>query len=313
MLSAYANGIVSFALVFAFALKEGKGLEALYAQWRQVFAIAVLTGFERNLTNASMYFIGGSLKTSLHGFNIIFTFFASAFLGLDMRARRCVLACSCVRAGLFLTASLFLIVGGGIITALGGGAGVAGGGGTRSPWMCSASGVALQLCSSLAYALKFVAMKKALREDRGVLPLGVDSPRTLAPRVSKAQISLIACPATGLLALMFVPVFESTWEAPSCDSVFWLGLCAVGILICELRLTELTSPLTVSVLSAVHNVAIVLLFILKDGEVLSKAQMAGFVISTNGVIFYAWFKHSQSQCDAGVNDITASKIPRMIL
>ena len=41
--------------------------------------IALLAGFEKNLTNSSLSAIGGALKTALHGLNVIFTFFAQPF------------------------------------------------------------------------------------------------------------------------------------------------------------------------------------------------------------------------------------------
>ena len=49
----------------------------------------------------------------------------------------------------------------------------------------------------------------------------------------------------GLMSLLFLPFFESNFALPSVDSTVVVGICATGILVFELLLTELTSPLTV--------------------------------------------------------------------
>ena len=50
---------------------------------------------------------------------------------------------------------------------------------------------------------------------------------------------------SGLMSLLFLPFFESNFALPSVDSAVVVGICATGILVFELLLTELTSPLTV--------------------------------------------------------------------
>merc|ERR1711920_864045 len=142
-------------------------------------------------------------------------------------------------------------------------------------------GIALQLGSRLAYALKFTAVKL-------LLPSGLGR-----HRLSKAAIAFLAQPFTGLVALAFVPIFESDWEMPALQDSLAVGCCATGILLLELRLTELTSPLTVAVLGMLHN-AVSMLFVITVGEDdLSFSQAAGIGVSTAGALLYACSKSNK--------------------
>merc|ERR1719330_1429796 len=98
---------------------------------------------------------------------------------------------------------------------------------------------------------------------------------------------------TGLVSLMFLPLSDRGRGFPSLGAILGFALGVTGILVFELRLLELTSPLTVAVLSALHNVVIVLYFVLRDGEDFSWQQSVGFAISTVGIIGYARLKHGQ--------------------
>jgi drug/metabolite transporter (DMT)-like permease len=120
------------------------------------------------------------------------------------------------------------------------------------------------------------------------------SQSTAASLPTKVQVALIAQPMTGLLSLALLPLFEKSWAAPGFGKILSFAVGITGILLCELRLVELTSPLTVAVMSALHNVVIVLFFVIRDGEPFSQAQQAGFAVSTLGVIGYAWLKHRQN-------------------
>mmetsp|Transcript_51089 Transcript_51089/g.91743 ORF Transcript_51089/g.91743 Transcript_51089/m.91743 type:complete len:341 (-) Transcript_51089:159-1181(-) len=277
MLTVVSNLVVGWPLVAPFALRGG--MRHLKMHWRKVFAIALLAGLERNLTNSSLYKIGGSLKTALHGFNVIFTFFAAALCGADLAGRRCIGSCAC-SDNLLLTLSLLLISGGSLVTALVGD----GSGG----WSGDALGVTLQLSSSLAYAMKFSVAKLLFHKgaDAGV------SPESLPP--SKLQIAFVVNPVTGLMGLLFLPFFEKSYALPPLGVTLAVAVCATGILIFELRLTELTSPLTVSVLAVLHNVVIVLFFCLLEGEEMSRGEIAGFTVSTLGSICYAAASKRQS-------------------
>jgi len=56
----------------------------------------------------------------------------------------------------------------------------------------------------------------------------------------------------------------------------------------------------VAVLSAVHNVIIVLFFVLMDGEKMNDGQLVGFGVSTVGIVCYALVKHWQKVEDQKV-------------
>eukprot|EP00928_Gymnodinium_smaydae_P076272 TRINITY_DN59273_c0_g1_i1.p1 TRINITY_DN59273_c0_g1~~TRINITY_DN59273_c0_g1_i1.p1 ORF type:complete len:381 (-),score=75.95 TRINITY_DN59273_c0_g1_i1:43-1047(-) len=285
MLTFLANGLVSpplLALLETRRLSREKGADAsslpalavLSARRRAVMGIALLSGLERNLTNASMYSIGGSLKTALHVFNVLFTFLLAAVAGTDEAARACLLRRrgGCTSGGhCGLVASLCLVLLGGVVIASEALRGH--GAGARSPG--AGLGVAMQLASGAAHAGRVVVSKLLLSGEDGL------------PKPSKAQIALVALPATGLSALCLLPFFESTWAPPPANSVFWLGICAVGILVCELRLTELTTPLTVSLVSVVNNMLTVTALVLFEGEFLDTAQCVGFLLSSLGVLTYA--------------------------
>jgi len=286
MLSVYGNGIVGTLIVAPCALSEG--LQPLRAKWRVVLLIAVLSALERNLTNSALYSIGGALKTALHGFNVLVTFFVAALLGVDKRSQSCLFGCRC-RGNLALVPVLVLVASGGVVTALCG----------KGSWHGSATGICLQLASSIAYALKYSLMKLLLGHGHSG-PQENGSSCSLTP--SKMQIAVVAQPVTGIVAMCFLPFFESDWSPPPISVFISFGFGVTGILIFELQLVQLTSPLTVSILSAVHNVIIVLFFVIKDNEQLSSAQMAGFAVSSIGVAGYAWLKHAQAKETDGIAD-----------
>lgn len=297
MLTVYANMLGTF-LIAPMAL-QGRGCGGLLDHWRSLLLVAALAGFERNLTNSSMYKIGGSLKTALHGFNVVVTLLVSALLGADDLARKFV--CSC-RFGdnIALVGSVALISSGGVVTAFSGTFGH----GTKVDWHGSGIGITLQLMSGLAYACKFSAVKLLLGHGTKSAVNGGDS----ADKVpSKVQIVFASNLVTGISALAFLPFFETSWAAPSWSAIVTTAAGATGILIFELRLTELTSPLTVSVLGAFHNVVIVLFFVLWDKERLTSAQTAGFIVSSVGVLSYSRVKHapklpSRSSIDREIDD-----------
>lgn len=273
-----------------------------------VLLISVLAGLERNLTNASLYTIGGSLKTALHGFNVFFVFLVSGLVpGVDKRTRIFLLGGQglrkrCRPSNLALLPVLLLVVGGGSVTAVCGKQ-------EKGAWQAGVVGVLLQLSSGVVYALKYALMKLLLghqsqpqsgdhawRQQRIVAPGETTGSlsASASPIPTKPQVALVAQPLTGLIALAFVLVFENgDFTPPPLDEVFYFALGGTGILIFELQLVQLTSPLTVAVLAAMHNVVIVLFFVLQDGESLDSAQSAGFAVSTVGVIGYAVVKHWQ--------------------
>ena len=462
MLSVYGTGIFATLLILPFAafpaLSGSPPLRPfrtspLGRNFGRVLLIGVLAALERNLTNASMYSIGGSLKTALHGFNVFATFFFSSLLGVDRRGRNCLFRGCCglrnSRAALQWTDTLLLpvllcVCGGGLVTAIC----------DDGAWNGGLVGVSLQLASGVAYALRYVLIKKMLgsgetdepgvRVDRNVhcdnvngghyagaditvdvlerrshpplaeqqLASAADIAKSLQQdgglsrissistnsissttstlsadnavvpssrhrKPSKPQIALVSQPVTGLLALAFLFLFErhssldvhgafipaldqhtmtvpnvvpastsgssipaqsaierptgafhehdllvpflegpnekaSTREvgsflppnvfskgisfaAPPLATLLFFAVGVTGILVAELQLVQLTSPLTVSVLSALHNVVIVLFFVLRDGEEFRGGQQAGFAVSTLGVIGYAFIKERQGR------------------
>lgn len=290
MLSFCANAVLGTPLVAPLALRRGWG--PLRKHWKPVLLIAILAALERNLTNSSMYHIGGSLKTALHGFNVILTFFAAALLGVDQRSRQCLLRCRC-RGVIALIPALLLVASGGLVTALCG---------SKMDWNGGVLGIALQLASGLCYAMKF-ALAKLLLGGHGHSqhPSSGDDMKP-----SKFQIAFICNPITGLTALAFLPFFENSWDLPSWFSIIGVGIGATGILLFELRLTELTSPLTVSVLAIVHNVVIVFFFLVFFGEKLKMEQLAGFGVSSLGAMIYALVKTKGAAVEESREDVAVS-------
>ncbi|CAE7567277.1 Klhl18 [Symbiodinium sp. CCMP2592] len=294
MLTCVANLAIGWPLVAPLACWQG--LRNLRVHFSKVMAIAILAGLERNLTNSSLYKIGGSLKTALHGFNVPLAFLMAALCGVDDLGRSCLLGCGCGK-NLLLTLALVLIAAGSIVTA-------AIGDGTGDSWHGDLLGVFLQVASSVAYALKFAVAKMLFNSGDPQNATGVD-PGSLPP--SKVQIAFVVNPITGLMSLLFLPFFESNFALPSVDSTVVVGICATGILVFELLLTELTSPLTVSVLGVMHNVVIVVFFTL-TGERMSTGQVAGFTVSTAGAICYACARKRQAGSTGSEMTWTAERL-----
>jgi len=281
MLTCVANLAIGWPLVAP--LVCWKGLRNVKVHFRKVMAIAVLAGLERNLTNSSLYKIGGSLKTALHGFNVPLAFVMAALCGVDDVGRMCLLRCGCGN-NLLLTLALLLIAAGSLVTAaIGDGAG--------GSWNGDAWGIILQISSSLAYALKF-AVAKMLFNTAGHGSVEDIDQSSLPP--SKVQIAFVVNPVTGLMSLLFLPFFETSFDLPAWDTTVVVGICATGILVFELLLTELTSPLTVSVLGVMHNVVIVVFFTIL-GERMSTGQVVGFAVSTLGAVCYACARKQQAK------------------
>lgn len=283
MLTMYANLVVGWILTAPFALRGG--LDPVRANFWKIFAMAIVAAFERNLTNSSMHFIGGGLKTALHSFNVVLTFLAAALLGADPRGRKCLLGGCCskeLRSNWLLIPALTLVTAGGLVTAMWGEKSLDG----------NFLGILFQLCSGVCYALKFAIAKLLFPGVRH----GTTSSNV--PKPSKFQVAFISNPITGLTALGCVPFFERSWEAPPIESIFAVGAGATGILLFELQLAELTSALTVSVLAVVHNVVIVLFFLIFFGEEMDGAKLTGFAVSTAGAVIYAFAKRRQANEEA---------------
>jgi len=261
MLGVFCNLLIGGPLLVPCALYQGIGPFRTY--WRQLFLLGLLNGLEINLGNSSLYTVGASLKTAMGAFNVLVTFVAAALLGANPADRDCLLGCKCHKHGL-LSLAIALVAGGCVLTALMG---------TEQNWGASLPGMLLQLTSSVFYALRYTAVKLLLNGSP-------DSP-------SKLQTAAVVSPVTGLVAVCCLPFFEGGWQVPDIQDIAVLSLSIIGILMCELRLVELTSPLTVSVLATMHNVVIVLFFSLFQHDALSKTQCLGFAVSTLGSLCYA--------------------------
>merc|ERR1712194_146075 len=72
-------------------------------------------------------------------------------------------------------------------------------------------------------------------------------------------MGFVTNPVTGIISLAFLPIFDKSWELPNMSLACALGASITGIIILQLRITELTSPLTVAVLGVFHDLGIVLL------------------------------------------------------
>jgi len=264
MLGVFCNLLIGGPLLVPFAVYQGIG--PFRTHWRQLLLLGLLNGLEINLGNSSLYTVGASLKTAMGGFNVVATFFAAALLGANPADHDCLLGCKCHNHG-FLGLAIAMLAGGCILTALMG---------TEQNWGASLPGMLLQLSSSVFYALRYTAVKLLLNGSP-------DSP-------SKLQTAAVVSPVTGLVALCCIPFFEGGWQVPEIQDIAVLSLSIIGILMFELRLVELTSPLTVSVLAIMHNVVIVLFFALFQHDVLSNLQYVGFAVSICGSLCYAMAK-----------------------
>lgn len=270
----FSNLVLGWPLVAPFAIWQGLG--PVRTHWRPVLAISVLAGLEKNLTNSSLYSIGVSLKTALHTFNVIFTLFLAAFLGVDPKTRFCIFGCQC-RGNLRLTLSIVLVLSGGLATA----AFEPG----KDDWAVNVTGVALQLASSLCYALKFVTIKMLLGDEsrQEMFLLSQDKPP------SSVQIAFLANPVIGLISFAFFPLVEKTIEVPYglWGTAAQVAVSITGILLLQLRLTQLTSPLTVAILGVLKDVLTVLFFTSFTEEDFTMEQAIGYSVSALGVVFYA--------------------------
>lgn len=273
MLGFLSNNLAGL-LVAPFVLQNGAA--SLRSNWRSVLAISLAAAAERNLTNASLYYIGAALKTALHGFNVLFTFFIGMLFSIDEHSKRCLFGCKCKKYWL-LTLGLILLTAGNCST-------LAAGGDSHGNLI----GIVLQLGSSVAYAIKFSIAKIMLGDGNHKDGCGKARP-------SKLDITFVASPFLGVSALAFLPFLEDSWDMPASTPVVSFGVQVLLILVFELRLTELTSPLTVSVLAVFHNVVIVLIFVSVAGESLSVVEAVGYAISTLGCLIYARFKYTRSK------------------
>lgn len=323
VLSVFGGGVVSTLMLLPLALQEP--IDTMRASWRPLLAIALLAACERNLTNESLGSIGASLKTALHAFNVPITFVVAAALGVDRQAQRWLFRGECTPEGWALVGVLSLVAAGALVTAFCAGHGRREG---APVWSGSGLGISLQLGSGVAYAAKYAVAKRVLGDAAHSKPCWLDDAAPLKGktppfysalqaadnlgdledgeqdlascsgevlRPSKVQIAVVAQPMTGLVSLLFLPFSDKGWGSPSLGAILGFALGVTGILVFELRVLELTSPLTVAMLSSMNNVVIVLYFVLWDGEEFSLLQQVGFAISTVGIIGYAHLKHRQQE------------------
>merc|ERR1712194_520273 len=138
----------------------------------------------------------------------------------------------------------------------------------------------------MCYALKFTLIKLVLGDaDEDCIYV---NPNMRPPTIS--QMGFVTNPGTGIISLAFLPIFDTSWELPNMSLACALGASITGIIILQLRITELTSPLTVAVLGVFHDLGIVLfsLYQHKDEyEQWKPAQTYGYSVSILGVLLYA--------------------------
>eukprot|EP00404_Azadinium_spinosum_P026053 CAMPEP_0180677916 /NCGR_PEP_ID=MMETSP1037_2-20121125/68103_1 /TAXON_ID=632150 /ORGANISM="Azadinium spinosum, Strain 3D9" /LENGTH=505 /DNA_ID=CAMNT_0022707523 /DNA_START=41 /DNA_END=1555 /DNA_ORIENTATION=+ len=120
-------------------------------------------------------------------------------------------------------------------------------------------GVSLQMLSNCAGAGQNVCTKVLLSKSKTRSHAGGDQEHLEElPPVSKPQIALLTQPLIALFGFLSVIIFEhSDFTPPPFFSLVAFAFGVTGILVCELRLVELTSALTLAVLCAAHNVIMV--------------------------------------------------------
>ena len=158
-------------------------------------------------------------------------------------------------------------------------------------------GITLQMLSNCAGAAQNVYTKVLLSPKLSNQPAG-GRPGSV---VSKAQIALVTQPVIGVMGLFSVVFFENgDFTPPPFGSLLLFSLGVIGILVTELRLIELTSALTLAVLSAAHNVIMVVFFLCLDGEGgdISFTQGLGYAVNTVGCFLYAGVRYLQKQEEA---------------
>ncbi|CAK0815282.1 unnamed protein product [Prorocentrum cordatum] len=124
-----------------------------------------------------------------------------------------------------------------------------------------------------------------------------------APPPSKPQIAFLTQPVLGIFGVFSVLIFEhGDFTPPPLGSLMAFALGVTGILLCELRLVELTSALTLAVLAAAHNVIMVIFFLVLGGEGgdISLTQSVGYAVNTAGVVAYAVVKRWQNREDSAL-------------
>lgn len=270
----FSNLVMGWPLVAPFALSQGLG--PIRSHWRHVLAIALLVGLRKNLANTSLYSIGVSLKTALHSFNVLFTVLLVALLGVDRASYWCLFRCHC--GGKFMLAlGLAFVAIGGIATAAFD---------QGSIWKWDGGvGIVLQLASTFIDALKYVTMKMLLGDEsrREMFLLSSDKPP------SPVQVAFVANPVSGLVSLLFYPFLEESlgvphglWRMAAANAV-----SITGILLLQLRLTQLTTPLTVAVIAVTRDICTVAFFLYFTEESFSREQACGYCVSALGVFIYA--------------------------
>ena len=143
-----------------------------------------------------------------------------------------------------------------------------------------------------------------------------DDREALFPR---PKIALVTQPVIGIMGLFSVVFFENgDFTPPPFGSLLLFSLGVIGILVTELRLIELTSALTLAVLSAAHNVIMVVFFLCLDGEGgdISFTQGLGYAVNTVGCFLYAGVRYLQKQEEARLemetNQYHATLLPSTI-
>eukprot|EP00928_Gymnodinium_smaydae_P084851 TRINITY_DN68125_c0_g1_i1.p1 TRINITY_DN68125_c0_g1~~TRINITY_DN68125_c0_g1_i1.p1 ORF type:complete len:443 (-),score=58.16 TRINITY_DN68125_c0_g1_i1:133-1413(-) len=291
-----------------------KDLSALKNNFGLTLLVAVLSGLNRTFTNCTLYFIDAWLKTALSALAVPLTYIVGAMVpGVDESAKDVLAICFCNRrrnnrprhskAAWAMVPALVLISVGGVVTSLpqagpdslsssnvGSPAGV---GKSYAGYMF---GIALQMLSNCAGAAQNVYTKVLLTP-----PLPNTSQETSGCSVSKSQVALVTQPVIGILGFFSVVFFEhGDFAPPPFGSLLLFSVSVIGILVTELRLVELTSGLTLAVLSASHNVIMVLFFLCLDGEGgdISFMQGLGYAVNTVGCILYAsvrWWQQKEEE------------------
>mmetsp|Transcript_95880 Transcript_95880/g.200420 ORF Transcript_95880/g.200420 Transcript_95880/m.200420 type:complete len:430 (-) Transcript_95880:85-1374(-) len=272
------SNLLGWVLIMPLVMCEG--IEPLKHHWFRVLGIAVLTGVEKTTTNLALYDIDASLRTAVQALNVPFTLFLGALYGIDEVAKRCLCNCRCKDyAG--RSFAITLTTAGSVIAAY-----FAQGWRTPGSDRKTGIGIAWELAAVTSKSSRYLATK-ALLGDAKEQEQVYTAER--AKRPSTLQIAFMTNPIIALCSAGFALVRETSWVLPQ---EFWLQVVAASvgiviILICQLRLTQLTNALTLAVLSVLKEFATVVFFVVLRGESFTGYQWLGYSMSVSGCLLYA--------------------------
>ncbi|CAD7927157.1 unnamed protein product, partial [Amoebophrya sp. A25] len=287
----YVESVSMRAAVYRFVMAKTPQFRYL------AVAIGCVQGIEIGATNTSLYHLPIVVRTILQSLNPLVMYIVCRIMGLEDGAQTSVGASVlfCSVGGLFLCHRGEL---------------AADGASAKTAFSnLNNTGVIFSFVAALCSCVRWALLQRLLHhadDHDGSQRM----PRGEQQKQNPVEVLLFTAPVTGLMLSVGSILFEGS---PAFFTfVFrcslWIPMTAIGfsvmlVVLCELRLVQLTSALSLCIFGVIHNLVIIVSGVFIFGERLSELQVLGVAVGQFGCLLYSLAKamHKRRRNAAGAS------------